>query len=77
MKVRDLVDEAMQGSQEHVVFIRAPDGSLGMLETVETEVDVEEVDGTWVERMNEPTLDEHDAMPVRQASVFVLDGPVS
>lgn len=33
MKVKDLVDEAMQGEQEHVVFVRAPDGTLGMLET--------------------------------------------
>ncbi len=76
MKVRDLVDELSQGNQDHVVFIRAPDGSLGMLETVETEVDVEEVGSSWMERMDEPTMD-GDGMPVRQAAIFVLDGPVS
>ncbi len=76
MKVRDLVDELSQGNQDHVVFIRAPDGSLGMLETVETEVDVEEVGAKWEERLSEPTM-EGDGMPVRQGTVFVLDGPVS
>ena len=76
MKVRDLVDELMQGNQEHVVFIRASDGSLGTLETAETEVDVEEVDGRWEERMDDPSMD-RDGMPVRQATVFVLDGPIS
>ena len=76
MKVRELVDELMKGNQESVGFVRAPDGSLGQLETLETEVDVEEVDGTWVERYEDPTL-ERDGMPVRQATVFVLDGPVS
>ena len=77
MKVKDLVDELMQGNQEHVVFIRAPEGSLGTLETVETEVDIEEVSGVWAERLNDPTLEEFDDMPVRQATVFVLDGPIS
>ena len=76
MKVRDLVDELMQGNQDHVVFIRSPDGSLAMLETAETEVDIEEVGGRWAERYGEPTVD-RDGMPVRQATVFVLDGPVS
>ena len=79
MKVKELVDELMQGNQEHVVFFRSPDGSLGMLETVESEVDVEEVDGRgeWVERMDvEPAMD-NDGLPVRQATIFVLDGPIS
>ena len=75
MNVKDLVDELMQGSSENVVFIRAADGSLGLLETVESEVGVEEVDGRWVECGVSPTL-EGDGMPARHATVFVLDGPV-
>ncbi len=77
MKVRELVDELMQGNPEHVIFIRASDGSLGLLETAETEVDVEEVDGRWEERTDEDPALERDGMPVRQATIFVLDGPVS
>ncbi len=80
MKVKDLVSELMQGDQESVVFVRAPDGSLGTLETVESEVEIEAVEGVremWAERHDsEPTLGEDD-MPVRQATVFVLDGPVA
>ena len=75
MTVRELLDELGCADADSMVFLRAPDGSLGEVQTIEHEVDVEDMDGDLVEAGVKPHVSGGWTVP--RTTVFVIDGPVS
>ena len=76
MKVRELLDYLRTVRGDQRVVLRAPDGALGEVQGLEEEVEIEDLDGTWTEAGDEPTVG-CDGFAARRATVFVIDGPVS